>query len=248
MCKSTIDCFPQGLPPQRHSWSLRSWLAWLGRAALVGTIGLLALPPVVIAVYTPAAGPVQLPPPVEDQRRYGVYVLDSGIHTAIVIEQPQGWQLGPPGQEEATYVEYGWGDRAWYMEDKRGPLTVVSTVALPSESVTYVEGRATPHSGGRTMLWRQVPAEQLARLVQALETSMQRTKNGRRAEPFPAVAHRPGRFYPAREFYIFWYDCNAWTVRQLAEAELATGPAGVVLSSQVPQRLVGFQKKVEHTN
>ena len=59
--------------------------------------------------------------------------------------------------------------------------------------------------------------------------------------PFPTVNERAGRFYAGREFYIFWSDCNQWTVRRLAAVGLADSVVPVIFKQQVAGRLSGFQ-------
>lgn len=221
----------------------RSPLRRVGRWALAAFLLLLALPPFYVAWRTPPAPAVEVPPPPGERHR--VWVVGWGYHTSIVIEQPAGWRLGPPGREGARFVEFAWGDRAFYMEADHRPHTAFAALLLPTESVVYVEGwDALPdrRAGARDIFAREVSAEQLRRLVVSLERSFVRSPGGARAAPHPAVPYYRGRFHPGREFYLFWYDCNAWTVARLHEAGLAGSARGVFLEQQVPWRLRGFRR------
>ena len=44
--------------------------------------------------------------------QYRVLVADWGYHTAIILEQPRGWSMGPIGEERAPFLEYAWGELA----------------------------------------------------------------------------------------------------------------------------------------
>ena len=170
--------------------------------------------------------------------RYRVYVADWGYHTSIILEQPPAWRLGPPGEEASPFVEFAWGDRRFYKDSDYRPHSLIITLLLPSEAVTYVDGwGAAPVRGAgmRQLVLRELTEAELARLATVLSAW--------RAEeaPFPAVSGFAGRFYPAPGRYLWWTDCNRWTVDRLAEAGLARGGRGVIFSGQVFGRLRAFR-------
>ncbi|HVF09486.1 MAG TPA: DUF2459 domain-containing protein [Abditibacteriaceae bacterium] len=226
------------------SKSRRQWR----RFWLVGWIALLGLPPVYMTFATPPAGAVllsALPSSRATAPRYRVFVVGWDYHTSIIMEQPQLWRLGPPGAETARFVEYGWGDRSFYMDSNFWPHALFATVSLPTASVLYVNGwNHPPRRRGRVheIYVREVTARQFQTLVIDLERAMPRTSSGRRAAALPAVHDRAGRFYAGREFYIFWSDCNKWTVDRLQAAGLADAGTLVVFKQQVAGRLRGFRR------
>lgn len=63
-----------------------------------------------------------------------------------------------------------------------------------------------------------------------------------RVAPYAPVADYPGRFYPAYGSYLWWNDCNRWTVDRLHAAGLARSGVGVIVPGQVPARLIGFER------
>jgi len=197
---------------------------------------------------TPPAGAVLLPalPLTHDgAARYRIFVVGWDYHTSIIVEQPKLWRLGPPGDESAHFVEYGWGDRRFYMDSNFWPHALFATVFLPTASVLYIDGwNSPPRRGGRVheIYAREVTVRQLRALVLELERAMLRTSLGRRAAVLPAVDDRAGRFYPGREFYIFWSDCNKWTIDRLQAAGLAGAGTLVVFKQQVAGRLQGFRR------
>ena len=82
---------------------------------LVGVVAFTLLFPVIYAVAVPEqlGAPATLPNVYDGT--YRIYVIDWAYHTAIVVPQPAGWALGPPGEEQAPLLEYAWGDRRCYM-------------------------------------------------------------------------------------------------------------------------------------
>jgi hypothetical protein len=175
--------------------------------------------------------------------QYRVFVADWGYHTAIVLEQPRGWRLGPIGEEGAPFLEYAWGDRRFYMESDYRPHAVFATLALPTSSVLYVDGRPDPPrlGGARAVYARAVDAPTLRRVIVELERSFARAPDGTRRASYAAVPGYAGRFQPARGRYLWTRNCNWWTVKRLAAAALAGSDAGVVFSGQVAGRLEGFR-------
>lgn len=196
----------------------------------------------------PPPGPVPLPPPPEGEVR--LWVVVAGRHTGLVLEQPEGWALGPPGHARAPYVEVAWGDRRWYMEGQRS--TVLATLFWPTDSVVRVRARtAPPHpaEGFRAVYERTLPGEAFHALARAVEATFARTDDGRRAAPHPPRAADPAeRFYPGRPPYVIWDNSNTWTVRVLRAADaVRDGPLPVVFAAQVALRLEGFAPVTDTT-
>lgn len=195
-----------------------------------------------ILAFTPPPGPVALQP-LDGSSTRRVYVMAWGHHSSIFVEQPPGWRLGPEGNETAPFVEYGWGDRSFYMESNFAPTALFASAMLPTESVVYVCGHELPPNEtviGADVIVRDCTAAELTRLITVLEGQMVRTADGGRPAVFPATPEYPGRFYPGRESYVIWWNCNMWTVRMLAESGFDASPFGVVWKSQVCGRVRGF--------
>lgn len=226
--------------------ALRSrWLRLAGRAARAGSLILLilVLGPALYVFFTPDKRPLLRLPPVPGPGPYRVYVVDWDHHTSIVVEQPPGWRLGPPGEEGAPFLDYGWGDKSYFMESDYRPHVLFATVFLPTASVTYLEGRRSPprvSGGARSVFVRTVDAATLRALLTELERSIVHSPSGARAAPYPPVSGSRGRFYPANEDYLWAGACNWWTVRRLRGAGLAGSAKGVFFSRQVAGRLRGF--------
>jgi hypothetical protein len=183
--------------------------------------------------------PLPQPPP----GPYTVLVADWGHHTSIVVQQPPGWRLGPPGAEAAPFLEVAWGDRRYFHGRDRSPQALVAALFLPTDSVLFLAGHPDPPrlAGTVAVRERQVEAPTLHALLTALERSARRNPAGERLPALPRLPGQAGRFFPAHGAYLWTRNCNWWTVQRLQEAGLATGPIGVVVAAQVPGRLLGFR-------
>ena len=201
-----------------------------------------------IRLFTPPPAEVDLPA-IDSETTSRIFVVVWSYHSSLVISQPAGWRLGPEGAEDAPFVEYGWGDRAFYMESNYWPHALFASAFLPTESVVYLRGLEAPPPDlvpGVECYASEVTGEELRRLLSVLEQAMARPPGGPRPAAFPPVDGYAGRFYPGREYYIFWQNCNEWTVRVLKEAGLGGEPAVVLLSGQVGGGLEGFERLGPH--
>jgi uncharacterized protein DUF2459 len=212
-----------------------------GRVALAILVFMFGFP----IVYT-ALVPERRPPLADltavPNGAYRVYVVDWGYHTAIIIQQPQYWRLGSPGEETAPFLEFAWGDRRFYYESDYWPHAVFATLALPTESVLYLDGRPDPPPlrGARAAFYRVVDADTLRALLMEIERSARHDTTGSRVSAYPPAAGYSGRFFAAHGSYLWTRNCNWWTVERLARVGLATRPTGVIITAQVPSRLRGF--------
>lgn len=205
--------------------------------------GLWGLPALYMVLFTPPRPPVNLPSIQQLQQPvYNLYVSNWGFHTAIILEQPQGWRLGPLNHPEARYVEYGWGDQHFFMESDRSLLTVLAAGIIPTDSVMYLRGSdQLPNAQIGPLYYRSVTRQQLYDLIQSLEQGFKR-QQGNRKMPFPEVPEFVGQFYPGREYYTIWSDCNAWTIRHLQDINVAHSAIPVVFAEQVGPSLKGFER------
>ena len=173
-----------------------------------------------------------------DSAVYVIFVADWGYHTSIIIQQPPGRRLGPENYPSAPFVEFAWGERHLFMDGSHGAWSAVTAALYPSRSVVYVQGWAAPPDpkawGGAKLFSRRILGPELRALAAELDGSFDRTSM------YPATSRYIGRFYASSAHYLWWHDCNFWTVERLNHAGLARTARGVILAGQVASRLVDF--------
>ena len=222
--------------PRRRAWCRRAL-----QALFVVLVFMAGFPPLYAALV-----PERLPPPpafpAPPAGSYRVFVVDWGYHTAIVVQQPAGWRLGPAGAEGAPFLEYAWGDRRFYYDFDHRPHVLFAALFLPTESVLYLEGHPDPPSfaGAEAAYVRTVDASTLRTLLTELERAIRHAPSSARLPALAPAAGYRGRFYQAYGRYLWPRDCNWWVVARLDGAGLASAPTGVIFTTQVPARLRGF--------
>ena len=92
------------------------------------------------------------------------------------------------------------------------------------------------------MFARTVDAATVRTLLATLERTVRHDTGGARLPALAAAHGYRGGFYPAHGRYLWTRNCNWWVVARLAEAGLASAPAGVIFTTQVPARLRGFTR------
>ena len=175
-----------------QSMMTRLWRV-VRRALLAIVAFALLFPPLYnFLVPEPRAAPIALPLPGARQLRCVRRRL--GYHTSIIVQQPSGWSLGPPGRERAPFLEYAWGDRIFYMESNYQPQAVFATLVLPTPTVVVLSTaeRIRPDFAARARCMRaRWNASTTRALLLELEGTFRRSA-GMRLEPYPIVAFLHG--------------------------------------------------------
>jgi hypothetical protein len=152
-----------------------------------------------------------------------------------------------PGAEAAgSLEEWGYAERAWYLEGRQQLSGVFRALLWPSAGVVevfvgdHVWAERTP----------QPPAEVFTFWL--TEDAYQRLRRHLRATlaaEEPSVRIGSSRFYSARESYHFFHQCHQYAARALREAGLPVSPswafsrASLALQLRRAARLAGAQAR-----
>lgn len=170
-----------------------------------------------------------------------IYVVSNDWHTGIVLRRadlPAGRLPELADLPTRRYVEFGWGDEAFYQSRDTTAAMALRAALSPTSSVLHVAAFdiEPARAFDAEVLAFGLSADGLARLVDALDATFDRTA----ATPTPA--NGPGlyfdsNFYPATGRFHLFNTCNTWAARLLAQAGLDVRPGGVITSTDLLRQL-----------
>lgn len=180
------------------------------------------------------SGSADQPGHVPDRPDHHVWLVSDRWHTSIVLAQRDiaATDLLPEASDlqDARFLAFGWGDRAFYMADDPGLWVMLRAAAVKTPAVLHVEGlRSVPTARPKALrvMRRTLGPEALRSLIRALSGSFDRAGNAR-ATTLSRGLSRHSYFYPAKGRFHLFNTCNTWAARMLEAAGLDVSPDGVV--------------------
>jgi uncharacterized protein (TIGR02117 family) len=184
----------------------------------------------------------------DSERSQVMYVVRRGWHTGIAVGTADWPQRDWPvlsSFAHARYLEFGWGDAAFYQADE--PTVRMALAALwPSVTVMEVVPLQEPPPPGMEdyeAVAVHVSDAELKAIASALDASF--------AHPIIPTgktyrtADGEARFYHARgEFHLFRM-CNRWTAEVLELAGCAVSPRLTVTAGQVVKAAKKCERRAE---
>jgi len=176
--------------------------------------------------------------PRSDETPVVVRVLGHGWHTGIVVRRVDipldAWpELGflPP----TTYVEVGWGDRAFYETPNAGVGLAIKAAVASDASALHVTGFDRPP--GETFAGAEIVAIPLSRrgaaaLGRFVSRSYALDAAGRPIE-LGAGLYPGSRFYAATGRYSLRRTCNNWIAEALSAGGCPISPAWAITAGNV---------------
>jgi uncharacterized protein (TIGR02117 family) len=170
-----------------------------------------------------------------------IFVISSGWHTGIAVARAD---LPPGRPAEATdfpatrFMEFGWGDAAFYPADEVTVSMALRAALTPTPAVMHVAAfDVTPAEVfGEAAIPLRLSAENFARLVDAIDDSFARDGTGRAQSSGPGL-YAVSRFYPATGRFHLFNTCNTWAARVLKRAGMAITAEGVITADDLKRQL-----------
>jgi len=184
---------------------------WLPRV-FFGLVWGLVWPGVLAGCAGPVAGLWPQPP---GAATVTVHVSVDRWHAMIAL--PAEGRGGPT----AKFEEWGYAQRAWYLEGRQGVLDAVHALLWPTEGVVEVSlvdrlwADRTPQPPAEVFTFQLAP-EGYRRLRAHLAESL--------AGLDPLATLGPARFYRARDDYHLFHTCHQWAARALRATGLPLSP------------------------
>jgi Protein of unknown function (DUF2459). len=141
-----------------------------------------------------------------------VYVVHHGWHADLVIARAALLARGAPPEAatfpDAALLEFGWGDRAYYMAADRSAWLAIRAALTPTSAVLRVAPLARPPAAadGLDVVRLDLPKPKLDRLVGAISAACDRADHSP-ARPLADGLASGARFHAATDaFHLF----NTW--------------------------------------
>jgi uncharacterized protein (TIGR02117 family) len=168
---------------------------------------------------------------VENGRR--VYVITNGVHTSFILPTGDGGEnlLAFAPFEKATrantpYIEFGWGDRGFYLETPQwSDLTVgtaLNAVFLPSSTVVHVDYWEWEPPVKEHIRRITLDDEEYGRLLDYIRKSFALDAQKKVQRIPDAGYHERDAFFQGQGSYSLLYTCNDWTNAGLKHAGVKT--------------------------
>jgi len=147
-----------------------------------------------------------------------VLIVPQGGHTGIAVRMADIPAPLVPEKRDfpgADYLEFGWGDRDFYMAPGAGPWLSFKAAFLPTQSVVHIAG--VRGALGGAFPGAEIVAIPLSRA--ALEALLRYVHDAFVREGDAATPLGRG-FYAGRETFHLLRTCNVWTAGALRAAGL----------------------------
>ena len=176
---------------------------------------------------------------------HSIYVVRRGHHTGIAV-RAEDWpdRTGKLLQDfpHARYLEFGWGDAAYYQAQRKTIGMTLAAVFWPTESVMEVIGLDAV-STQRSEDYEAVEVPLSDAGWRALVASIAHSFAGGTITPTGTVfttAAGQSRFYRARGHFYFPRMCNRWTAERLESASCPIQAWSVVTASRIMREAKRF--------
>ncbi|HXV25169.1 MAG TPA: DUF2459 domain-containing protein [Alphaproteobacteria bacterium] len=169
-----------------------------------------------------------------------IYVINHGWHTGIAIARnglPAGQVPEAADFPGARFLEFGWGDRDFYIASRPTFLMALDAALTPSAAVMHIVGFVeTPQKlyREREVLAVALSSMELELMIAQIDAEFDRSTGG---QPVAIAGDSVSRFYPAHGQFHLFNTCNTWVARMLAAAGLPLSPSGVVTADDLMDRL-----------
>lgn len=162
-----------------------------------------------------------------------IYVWSNGVHTDFVVpvrSPGRDWTAFAPlangNHAGQGWVQFGWGDRGFYLETPTwSDLSVATTLRAifwPSPAVLHVGYLWQPPLESEVCIRLVLTDAQMKTLAQCIEAAFCRDDSGHRQRIPGASYHADDEFWEANGSYHLFYTCNSWANSVLAEVGVCT--------------------------
>jgi uncharacterized protein (TIGR02117 family) len=160
-------------------------------------------------------------PPFREGCGHAVVVINHGRHTGLAVPGEAIRNVIPELKthlSDAAYIEFGWGDRAFYRAGEPTSGLAARAVFWPTDPViraVAVSGLPRDEFSGAEAVTLCAHDRELAALLKYIEGSFYRDEAVGKLVDLGAGSNEDDRFYRAVGDYYLTNTCNTWTAKGL---------------------------------
>jgi hypothetical protein len=197
----------------------------------------LLLPGLILILLSSCVAPkTELWPPAADTPSKVIYVSVDTWHAVIgfPLDKAKSSELTSHAAQPPDFEEWGYAERAWYVEGRQGVIGAIRALFWPTEGVVEV--------GQHHELWAartpQPPADLFRfRLSETGHERLRRHLQSTIAAKEPIATVSESVFYPARRSYHMFHHCHQYVAHALREAGLPISALGALTRSTLVWQL-----------
>lgn len=160
-----------------------------------------------------------------------VHVVRRGWHSGLVIERAALLAAGiiPEVADfpSAPYLEFGWGDRAYYMSPDPTVWLTLQAAFAPTPAVLHVAPLDHPLAGRRVdVIALDLSERGFADLVKAVADTFESRSDGL-VRPIASGLSPGAHFFAARGTFHLLNTCNTWVASMLAAGGVHIDPTEI---------------------
>lgn len=169
----------------------------------------------------------ELYPENEEEREVTAYVTGHGWHTGIVVDRGKWFEYADSleGYPQGDYLEFGWGDKDFFMDQTPGVWTYITAAFWPTTTVIHISAfSSSPEERftGSDVVEISLTEEGLKGMVEFIDDRMHRSDG--ELQVAGSGLYGPSVFVDSKGRYILPYTCNVWTGRALRAAGFPITP------------------------
>lgn len=180
-----------------------------------------------------------------EPRPHIVYVVSNGWHSGIVVRRDALLAVGAPPEAayfpDADYLEFGWGDRAYYPANDVAIGMTLKAAFVPTKAIMHVAGLRHPAQFSQAeteIVAVALSRDGFRRMATAISQEIERPTDGL-ARPVSQGLHPGGVFFNARGAFHLFNTCNTWTATMLSRGGVEISPSGVITAGALMENLRG---------
>ncbi len=178
-----------------------------------------------------------------------IYVVNHGWHTGFVVPARQIQDQLPELKKrfgDTPYIEFGWGDRAFYQAEEITTGLVLKALLWPTESVIHavaVPEKANEYFLNSAVIKLCLSAAEYSSLISYISNSFLKDENGEILQLQDGI-YGDSQFYTAVGHFNLINTCNKWTAKGLQSAGMDISPSFKLTAGSVMNFVAAYKQSL----